>query len=36
MARSVGARGRLGGRASDPTRKDLTDNVNSMANNLGS
>src|SRR6266545_1851368 len=40
MAREVGSEGRLGGQAKVPnvagTWKDLTDNVNSMANNLTS
>ena len=38
VAREVGTEGKLGGQASVPgvagTWKDLTDNVNSMANNL--
>src|SRR5439155_4620543 len=38
VAREVGSEGRLGGQAQVPgvagTWKDLTDNVNSMANNL--
>ncbi|MGQ2979864.1 MAG: HAMP domain-containing protein, partial [Polaromonas sp.] len=38
VAREVGTEGKLGGQAAEPgddgTRKDLTDNVNSMASNL--